>query len=189
VGSHRVDDRLMRRRRLVLLLVAITLFSAVIVAYLNFRTDNRSSSATAAPHEIPERRIQDAPGAVHVDEQASELVAEESMPSDQTVARWIEEMESTHAETRSAAIVALARAPKALAIPALRRMLEGGDPMTERPLALQSLRDLALYQGDEDGRIRTVVRETIYHSDEGSLVEDAQLALEIIEESEMGEME
>lgn len=102
------------------------------------------------------------------------------------VTRLVSDTTSGDPSKRASAILALVNAPKAAAIPALHRIVEGGEPNVDRPLALQALRDLALYQGDADGVIRGVVRETIYHADDETLVERAQVALEIIEESEMG---
>jgi hypothetical protein len=50
---------------------------------------------------------------------------------------------------------------------------------------LNSLRELALAQGDADGAIRGAIREVIYHGDDESLMAGAQDALDVVEESEM----
>ena len=63
-------------------------------------------------------------------------------------------------------------------------MLTDGEPQVDRPLALQSLRDLALNQGDADGAIREAVRNAIYHGDDQTKTDDVQEVLDIIEESE-----
>jgi cell division septation protein DedD len=72
---------------------------------------------------------------------------------------------------------------RAEALPVLRRILTDGEPQVDRPLALRSLRDLALNQGDDDGAIREAVRNSIYHGDDFTKADDAQEVLDIIEES------
>jgi HEAT repeat protein len=179
----------MQARRLSSIVIAFVLFAVLASGFMLWKSDERAIESRSARE--PAARIHSGDSFVEQNSVSSEsnATAERAEPpSEQAVATWIEQTNSADEQQRAAAIVALANAPKAAALPALRRVLEGGDPATERPLALQSLRDLALYQGDEDGTIRTVVRETIYHSDEAGLVERAQLALEIIDESEMGEI-
>ena len=104
-----------------------------------------------------------------------------------TVDQWIADTASGDAPKRAAAIAALADAPRAQALPVLARILTDGQPLADRPLALQSLRDLALNQGDADGAIRDAVRHAIYHGDDFTKVDDAQETLDIIEESLQGQ--
>jgi hypothetical protein len=85
---------------------------------------------------------------------------------------------------RAEAIAGLAEAPRAEALPVLRRILTDGEPQVDRPLALRSLRDLALNQGDDDGAVREAVRNSIYHGDDFTKADDAQEVLDIIEESQ-----
>ena len=73
------------------------------------------------------------------------------------------------------------------ALPVLGRILTDGEPQVDRPLALRSLRDLALNQGDDDGAIRDAVRHAIYHGDDFTKVDDVQEVLDIIEESQKGQ--
>jgi hypothetical protein len=101
-----------------------------------------------------------------------------------TTAQWIADTASGDAATRAAAITALADAPRAEALPVLGRLLTDGEPQVDRVLALRSLRDLALNQGDADGAIRDAIRHAIYHGDDLTKVEDVQEALDVIEESE-----
>jgi hypothetical protein len=105
-------------------------------------------------------------------------------PTPVQVARWIEEAGGADAGKRSAAITALAQAPCELALPVLRRVLISGE-LVDRPQAINSLRELALGQGDTDGRVREVIREVIYHGDDEVLASQAQDALDVVEESEM----
>ncbi|HYJ42731.1 MAG TPA: hypothetical protein VEW08_18220 [Steroidobacteraceae bacterium] len=104
-----------------------------------------------------------------------------------TVEQWIADTTSGDAAKRAAAIAALAEAPRATALPVLGRILTDGEPQVDRPLALRSLRDLALNQGDDDGAIRDAVRHAIYHGDDFTRVEDVQEVLDIIEESQLGQ--
>jgi hypothetical protein len=149
------------------------------------RSNVSSSASMAIPTLQAERAIQSpemiAPKQVAPVEDASFSPV---IPPD-TVTRLIAETASADPQLRAKAISALANAPKSEALPVLRNVLTDGEPSIDRPLALQALRDLALYQGDDDGAIRSAVREVIYHGDDDAFASTAQGALEIIEESEM----
>jgi hypothetical protein len=112
---------------------------------------------------------------------------EQDAGSAAAVARWIADANGGDAARRSEAISALARAPRQQALPVLHRVLIAGEPSVDRPLALRSLRELALQQGDADGKVREAIREAIYHSDDQhpGLMGDAQEALDVVEESEL----
>jgi hypothetical protein len=107
-----------------------------------------------------------------------------AVPSD-SVAQLIADTTGGDAGKRAAAITALAEAPRASALPVLGRILTDGEPQVDRPLALRSLRDLALNQGDADGAIRDAVRSALYHGDDYTRTDDVQEVLDIIEESEL----
>jgi hypothetical protein len=85
-----------------------------------------------------------------------------------------------NADARSAAITALENAPKAAAVPVLREVLSNGSP-PDQERALQSLRSLALDQGDADGGIRNVFREAIYHGSDEAMVNSAQTTLDDVD--------
>jgi len=102
--------------------------------------------------------------------------------TDDDVARWTAEATGGDAGKRAAAITALSQAPVPQALPVLRRVLMSGEPGVDRPLALQSLRDLALNRGDPQSAIRNAIREAIYHGDDQTMSADAQEALDVIEE-------
>ena len=106
--------------------------------------------------------------------------------SDASVGKWVAAAAGDDAKAREAAITALAKAPRAQAIPALTRVLKSGDPGTDKPLALRSLRTLAIDQGDADNRIREVLRDAVYHGDEESLVQGAQSTLDEVEQAVSG---
>lgn len=97
------------------------------------------------------------------------------------VPRLIADTQSTEATTRAAAIEALAKAPKSQAVPALKRVLESGEPQVDRQIALQSLHQLALSDGDNSGQIRDAIRHAMYHSDDENVTQSAQAVLEDIE--------
>jgi hypothetical protein len=59
-------------------------------------------------------------------------------------------------------------------VPVLRRLLTDAEPQVDRPLALRSLRDLALNQGDADGAIREAVRNAIYRGDDQTKADDGR---------------
>lgn len=97
------------------------------------------------------------------------------------VARWVADTQSSDAKTRAVAIEALANAPKAQAIPALKRVLESGEPQVDRQIALRSLHMLALNDGDKTGAIRDTIRHAMYHSEDEGVTQSAQAFLEDIE--------
>jgi hypothetical protein len=102
------------------------------------------------------------------------------------VSRWIEETQSADPTKRARAIESLAHAPRERALPVLHHQLVNGEPEKDRPLALKSLRTLALRQGDADGKAREAIREVIYHDDDQNpaLAADAQDALDAVEKAE-----
>jgi hypothetical protein len=127
------------------------------------------ASAPQAPSPAPASPMTAAPAAV--------------APAPDLVTRWIADADSTDASSRAAAIASLAQAPRDQALPVLRRLMLNAES-AERPLALKSLRELALSQGDADSRIRQAIREVIYHGDDEQLAPAAQEALEAVEQSE-----
>jgi hypothetical protein len=152
----------------------------------------------------PYRRVADEPRAVRPDttdapssaaprpatpapESGASPVGQNAPPAVVTpdaIARWTSDAMGGDAGKRAEAIISLAAAPRAEALPVLSRVLMNGEPTVDRPLALRSLRDLALSQGDTDGTIRDAVREVIYHGDDETLADGAHEVLDIIEESE-----
>jgi hypothetical protein len=102
-------------------------------------------------------------------------------PPPETIAQWIKDTQSTDAKTRAAAIAALADAPKALAMPALKRVLDTGDPNVDRHIALRSMHSIALRDGDSTGQVRDVMRRAIYHGDDDGVTQTAQSLLDDIE--------
>jgi hypothetical protein len=97
------------------------------------------------------------------------------------VERLIADANGGDAVRRAAAITALAKAPREQAMPVLGRLLANGEPLVDRPLALASLRTLALEQGDADGKIRDAIRAVIYHGDDHTNMNDVQETLDVIE--------
>jgi len=103
-------------------------------------------------------------------------------PAVDQVAGWIADTQGEDAAKRSAAIRALAEAPRLAALPALKNVIVSGEPRVDRPLALQSLAALALRDGDADGAVREVIRSAIYHGDSDELAQQAQATLDDIEQ-------
>lgn len=101
-------------------------------------------------------------------------------PSSSDVANWIADATGSDARKRAAAIVALGSAPASDALPALASVLDTSDE-DDRKLALTAMRALAQGQGDDDGRIRDVVRNTIYHGSDEAVTTAAQATLDDIE--------
>ena len=66
-------------------------------------------------------------------------------------------------------------------MPALKRVLETGEPNVDRHIALRSMYSLALRDGDSSGQIRDVMRQAIYHGDDDGVTQTAQSLLDDIE--------
>ena len=98
-----------------------------------------------------------------------------------TVEQLIQDTESSDASKRAAAIAALANAPKVQALPALKRVLDTGEPEVDRHIALRSLHALALRDGDSNGAVRDVMRYAIYHGDNDGVTQTAQSLLDDVE--------
>jgi HEAT repeat protein len=98
-----------------------------------------------------------------------------------TVEQWIKDTQDSDPKTRAAAIAKLANAPKAQALPALKTVLETGEPDIDRQVALNSLHTLALRDGDKNGQVRDVMRGAIYHNDNDGVMQTAQSLLDDLE--------
>jgi hypothetical protein len=99
-------------------------------------------------------------------------------------ARDMEKLKSAATEgdpaTRADAIFVLGSAPRSQAAPVLHKILIGGDTV-DGHLALDSLRTLALTQGDADGVVREAVRYAIYHGTSDTITQSAQEILDELE--------
>lgn len=98
-----------------------------------------------------------------------------------SIAQWIEDTQSTDPKVRAAAIAALGDAPTAQVLPALKRVLESGEPNVDRHIALRSMHSLALRDGDANEQIRDTMRHAIYHGDDDGVTQTAQSLLDDIE--------
>ena len=169
----------MNRNVVILLLLAAGVFAGVWYAAGKEQAKVVPEAAASPDTGTPAAKV---PVAMPVANPAAEVTA-----SAADVMRWTAEVNSNNAGTRAAAIRALADAPRADALPVLHHVLINGEPQVDRPLALQSLRELALGQGDKDGKVREAIREVLYHGDDQNptLMADAQDALDVVEESEL----
>lgn len=104
-----------------------------------------------------------------------------SAPAPAAFAQLVKDTESPIAKERAAAIAALADAPTAQALPALKKVIEVGEPNVDRHIALRSLHSLALRDGDTNGLIRDVMRQAVYHGDDDGVTQTAQSLLDDIE--------
>src|SRR6185369_7745603 len=162
---------------------SFALLTAVAAAAVAMVVWYRASSPVAIPvaeAAVPTPLPREAPATSSL---ITDVTPVSSTPTAETVAKWIADTMSGDAAKRATAITALAEAPKARAVPVLRRLLIDAEPQVDRPLALQSLRDLALNQGDADGAIRDAVRNAIYHGDDLTKAGEVQEVLDTIEES------
>lgn len=138
--------------------------------------DNRATPSSPA---IPTVEAEDP--TVSASPTKSTQLAAPANAAQNNVAQWVADIRSNDAKIRAAAISALAGAPKAQALPALKYVVESGEPQVDRQIALASLHTLAMNDGDSDGAIRNVIRKAMYHSDDEGVMQNAQALLEDIE--------
>lgn len=100
--------------------------------------------------------------------------------TERQVAQLLVDAQSADGGTRAQALDDLAAAPEAQALPVLQKAINGGEPI-DRQLALNSLRTLALRQGDGEGWIRDLLRQVIYDGGDEAVASGAQAALDDIE--------
>ena len=170
---------------LLIVVAALGVMGALGYSYATRRSDEPAGADVASPGTVtaPSASTPREPASQATATSAPALFAETATPetSATTVERWIADTQSPSAQTRAEAIAALARAPKAQAVPALQRVLETGEPELDRQIALRSLHALALEHGDEGGAIRDVLRGAIYHGDDEGVSQSAQAVLDDIE--------
>lgn len=164
-------------------LLLVGLFAVSFIGFLGYAYLTRPESAaesgiTTQSAALLAHHIETsaAPIATHNESSASETIASPDM-----VAKWMAEAFDDDPAKRAKAIAALATAPRAQAIPVLQKVLNTGEPEIDRPLALHSLRTLALQQGDVDGGIRDVFRQAIYDGRYEAITPGAQAALDDVE--------
>lgn len=166
-------------------LFAAGALSVIAYGYITRHVVTKPTSVTQASHQraTPAQLFQadENVGMPQTAHAAPDAVGEQPTPSatpDVTI--LIAQATGSDAAKRAAAIEALGSVPKAEAVPVLAQVLETADD-ADRPRALRSLRALAQRQGDEDNRIRGVVRKVVYHADDEVTIQFAQAMLDDIE--------
>ena len=132
---------------------------------------------SAAPANVTAQSV---PPSETASSAASTPHTEANAPTEDRVGKWIAEANSDDPRARADAILALGDAPRERAIPALTEVVNAADSI-DAPLAMGSLKKLAINQGDADEKIRSVVRKAIYHGTDDSLASVAQATLSDIE--------
>lgn len=171
-------------RFVAVLLLGLGAVAGYSIATRTNEDSSRSTSSSAthpAAHDARDANQRGEDEAVTTDAAVSEVPSPEAV-STETLAQWILDTRSADERKRIAAIVALAQAPKAEAVPALQRVLENGEHERDRQIALRSLHTLAIQQGDDDQRIRDTFRTAIYHGDDEGVAQSAQGYLEDVEQ-------
>jgi len=134
-------------------------------------------ASAGAPQPAPARPRAPPPRGEPATQSTEQGLPAESAPgpvSSDALGKLIAGTTSSDPKARAAAIESLANLPKEQALPVLNGVLNSGEPKTDRPLALRSLRTLAMRQGDEDRVIRNLVLQTAYHSDDEDIARAAQ---------------
>lgn len=161
-------------------LTLVALFAISFMAFVGYPYLTRPQSAAAAKAlataaaPVSTQQVESGAGQIEPTNASPSTPAEE-------LDKLIAEATGEDARARAAAITALGTAPRLQAIPVLQRVLRSGEPVVDRPLALNSLRTLALQQGDADGGIRNVLRQAIYHGDDEATTNGAQTTLDDVE--------
>jgi hypothetical protein len=158
-----------------LLVIPALLVLAGVAAYAWEQRETPASPELAATpvKSVPAPTTSAAPTAT-----ADPAVSAAGAVSPDELARWSVDVNSADAGQRAAAISALAQAPSTSALPILQNVLNSGEVLVDRPLAMQSLRTLALREGDANGVIRGVLRQAIYHAEIEDLARQAQSVLD-----------
>jgi hypothetical protein len=163
-----------------LLLTACT----AIVCYTLAGNDSDPAAATP-PQPTARRNFEVSPVALPQSAQiaastpASAATVTKTLTTD-AVAKLIKDATDGDSDSRADAIFALASAPAAQAVPVLHGIIVSGD-IVNGHLALDSLRTMALNQGDSDGSIRRSVRFAVYHGTSDTITQSAQEILDELE--------
>jgi hypothetical protein len=165
-----------------LLVSSCLLGLGVAVGYsLATRVDQQPLSSMAPPAtEADERAEADITSteSIAIDRSPESVSPAQSTTATASIDALAVDASSDDRTKRSSAIIALASAPKAQALPILKRAVDVSSSEGDRQLALRSLYTLAVEQGDDDGRIRDTMRTAIYHSDDEGVSQSAQAYLE-----------
>jgi hypothetical protein len=169
-------------------LIIVALFGIGLAGVIGYSGDTSTDSVDATADDALPAAAQDAvlsAQSIAMDIEQTEAATFDQTHSPRTIAadtveKWITEATGDDPRTRAAAIDALATAPKSQALPILQKVLGAGID-TDRQLAVNSLRTLALHQGDDAGEVRNVLRLTIYDGDDEAVASSAQVALADIE--------
>lgn len=168
-------------------LIGVAMFALGALSVLAGSWFTRAGSASPVPLE--QRRVAVAPSLTQgaqpagAESAAQTPAREAAAPQPVTpdvVAQWKADATGKDPKARAAAIAALATAPRSQATPVLAQALTVADD-SERPLVLQSLRTLARRQGDDDDRIRSVVRNVVFHESDEAFAQAARVTLDDIE--------
>lgn len=133
--------------------------------------------ANAATSITPAQPIEEPSSSISVGYQSEVFPA----PPEATVDQWLADALGPDPDKRRIAIAAMANAQSEQVVPTLEKLLIHGEPQVDRPLALSSLRALALVQGDIDGGIRNALRQAVYDGSDDAITVGAQAALEEVE--------
>ena len=167
--------------KVTMLAVAVALAYAVANRPKSDGADEARTTSVPVVAEPPAKPIEETSLPVTMPAETKVESAEAVRTPANNVAQLITNTQSNDAKTRADAIQALATAPKAQALPALKRVLESGEPQVDRQIALRSLHVMALNDGDDTGAIRDTIRYAVYHSDDEGVTQNAQALLEDIE--------
>lgn len=112
---------------------------------------------------------------------AADHRANASAPMQPTAAQLANAARGDDPDKRAAAIDALARVPKAQALPVLQPLLSA-TAQDDRQRVVGALHTMAVEQGDDDGRIGEILRLTIYDGDDAGVADSAQTVLDDIQQ-------
>lgn len=168
-------------------LVPIGLFAVGVLSVVGYVRFTQSGAPMATPAAlatpqaaIPSPRKDEVASVVPASSTPEALPVAKEIAAPDSVSTLVAQATGTDAAKRAAAIAALGTAPKEQALPVLAQLLDtAGD--SDLALALSSLSTLARKQGDEDNRVRSVLRRVVSHSSDETVVQAAQQTLDEID--------
>src|SRR5262245_21684941 len=122
------------------IVVALVFAGTLALAWSTRGTEGQAAPPAAASPELPATQSVSKTAASEGRSPAPTAQA----PTAEQVAISVSDTQSDHPDRRATAIKALANAPAAAAVPALRQVLTSGEVSVDRPLAIASLTQLAL---------------------------------------------
>jgi len=165
-------------------LAALLLAGCASIAFYTLARNDHEFVATTPSPQVTRQPVDARPATPSIIPPAESTPAIDSTPTETPATvpleKLIKDATEGDADARADAIFALASVPAAQGVPVLHGIIVSGD-IVNGHLALDSLRTIALSQGDPDGAIRNSVRFAVYHGASDTITESAREVLDELE--------